>query len=565
MPGTTPPPLHGPSSKEKKYDRQLRLWAASGQAALEDARVLLVNSGPGVVGIETLKNLVLPGIGHFAILDSAAISEADLGANFFLEEDSLGESRAEHCSRLLRELNPDVDGTCITEPIEAFTSDPNALRPYTLILATQSLGPDVLSLLSKYASQTSTPLFYIHSVGFYSHFSLHLPEAFPIVDTHPDPASTTDLRLLTPWPELVDIMKNKTAGLEGMSDDDHGHVPYLLLLLRYLADWRATHEGKAPSTYKEKAEFRDLVASGARTGGAEGTEENFEEARGAVLKSLNVPAPSSAVREVFAAPECVNPTATSSHFWIVARAVANFYEAHGVLPLPGALPDMKARSADYIALQNVYKSKSRADIAEVLAEVRRLEKELGCPTLADERDVESFCKNAAHIKLVRGRPFQIATDKAKIRWGDRAKVAAMSPSLSEGLLGLYIAFLAWDAFEAAQGRPPGAPSNLADNVEFATEADEAIAVSHAKQIVDDLLTEADYPMDEDERTKVDTKVAQYVGELVRAGGGELHNVAALTGGLIAQEVIKVITKQYIPVDNTCVFDGVTSRSEVFGV
>ena len=59
----TPPPLHGPTAKEKKYDRQLRLWAASGQQALEDAHVLLLNSGSGVVGVETLKNLVLPGVG----------------------------------------------------------------------------------------------------------------------------------------------------------------------------------------------------------------------------------------------------------------------------------------------------------------------------------------------------------------------------------------------------------------------------------------------------------------------------------------------------------------------
>lgn len=57
----TPPVLHGPSDKEKKYDRQLRLWAASGQAALESANILLVNSGCGTVGVETLKNLVLPG------------------------------------------------------------------------------------------------------------------------------------------------------------------------------------------------------------------------------------------------------------------------------------------------------------------------------------------------------------------------------------------------------------------------------------------------------------------------------------------------------------------------
>lgn len=56
-----PPVLRGPTEKEKKYDRQLRLWAASGQAALESANILLVNSGAGAVGVETLKNLVLPG------------------------------------------------------------------------------------------------------------------------------------------------------------------------------------------------------------------------------------------------------------------------------------------------------------------------------------------------------------------------------------------------------------------------------------------------------------------------------------------------------------------------
>lgn len=45
----------------------------------------------------------------------------------------------------------------------------------------------------------------------------------------------------------------------------------------------------------------------------------------------------------------------------------------------------------------------------------------------------------------------------------------------------------------------------------------------------------------------------------------MHNIAALTGGIVSQEIIKVVTEQYIPVDNTCVFDGVKSKSEVFKV
>ena len=110
---TTPPPLQGPTAKEKKYDRQLRLWAASGQQALEDSKVLLLNSGPGVVGVEALKNLLLPGVGDFTIVDEAEVSEKDLGVNFFLEEESLGKSRAEETCKYLQELNPEVTGNAI--------------------------------------------------------------------------------------------------------------------------------------------------------------------------------------------------------------------------------------------------------------------------------------------------------------------------------------------------------------------------------------------------------------------------------------------------------------------
>lgn len=98
-----------------------------------------------------------------------------------------------------------------------------------------------------------------------------------------------------------------------MDAEDHGHVPYVLLLLSYLEDWKKNHDGKVPSAYKEKNEFRDLVRKGMRTNTAEGSEENYEEAIAAVLKSLNEPTPSSGVKEVLNAEECKSLTADVSH------------------------------------------------------------------------------------------------------------------------------------------------------------------------------------------------------------------------------------------------------------
>ena len=297
----------------------------------------------------------------------------------------------------------------------------DALMPYNLLLVAAPLRPELLARLSRRALAEAVPLIYMHSVGFYAHFSVQLPPTFPIVDTHPSPEATADLRLLSPWPELARFAAEKTAGLDAMSDDDHGHVPYIALLLHHLSTWKAAHDDCAPRNYKEKTAFRTQVAQSARRTGAHGSDENFEEAEAAVLKSLNPSEPSSAVKDVFAADECTQLKAESASFWVVAHAIGQFYDRHGVLPLPGAVPDMKARSADYIQLQNLYKAKARSDVAEVLHAVRALESQLGRLTAVDEKEVEAFCKNAAHIKLVRGRPLHMVQPGVKMQWGRPCK------------------------------------------------------------------------------------------------------------------------------------------------
>ena len=170
-------------------------------------------------------------------------------------------------------------------------------------------------------------------------------------------------------------------------------------------------------------------------------EENFDEACAAVLKALNPPVPTSTVREILSAPEAKDLSATSSPFWLIASAIQQFYASHAELPLPGAVPDMKAQSADYIQLQNIYKNKARADFAEVLETVRRLEKATNrSPKLAiDGKEVENFCKGAAHIHLVRGRPFHVVQPGEVPRFGDRAKAMTFELMNPESMIKEYIA------------------------------------------------------------------------------------------------------------------------------
>lgn len=331
----TPPLLHdGPSEKEMKYDRQLRLWAKTGQAALESANILLLNSGCGAVGVETLKNLILPGIGRFTIFDDRTVQEPDLGVNFFLDEDCLGKSRAKCCTELLMEMNPDVHGdwfpkslvggrfSCpffsltkilpTVKDIRSFANLPllwkkqndrlnhvlNTSPLFTMIISTFPARAEHVALLENYGRVHKTPIIMAHSAGFYSYFRIDLQGAFPIVDTHPDATATTDLRLLTPWPELLDFAREMTRDIDTMDSHKHGHIPYVAILLHYLDIWRENHSGEYPKTYKEKTEFRQLVESGMRKE-AGGGEENWEEAIGAVLKTVVSPSLPNSLREVF--------------------------------------------------------------------------------------------------------------------------------------------------------------------------------------------------------------------------------------------------------------------------
>ncbi|PSS02241.1 hypothetical protein BD289DRAFT_449816 [Coniella lustricola] len=519
----TPPMLHGPSDKEKKYDRQLRLWAASGQAALESANILLLNTGAGTVGVETLKNLVLPGIGRFTIIDNAKVTEADLGVNFFLDEASLGKSRAQICTELLLELNPEVEGDWFPKNDDSLDLGKllSELPTFTMIVYSFPIQPGDLEVLQNYGQKNLTPLVAVHSAGLYSYFRVGLPGTFPVVDTHPDETATTDLRLLSPWPELEAFATEMTADIDRLENHEHGHLPYVVILLHFLRVWKDAH-GDYPRKYTEKKAFQKLVAAGERTDNPEGGEENFAEAIAAVVKTVVAPTLPSSLKEVFEHP-ANSEIEQHSKFWLIADAIKTFHARHGALPLPGNVPDMKAQSTVYIRLQNIYKDKARRDVAEVL----EITRQSPGGEHVDPDEVELFCKNAAFVKLVNVEGAN--TDRlARVVEEELEKDANAEVMMSPlSLIPIYL------ALSATSHDPKASRDSILGTL---------------RNLIPDAL--------ENER------VLKIADEVARAGGGELHNTSALTGGMVAQEIIKIITKQYIPVDNTCIFDGISSRCQV---
>lgn len=161
------------------------------------------------------------------------------------------------------------------------------------------IEPGRLRLIEDYSHRQKTPFIPVQSAGFYAYFSVNLPGAFPIVDTHPDDTATTDLRLLDPWPELQAFSQQMTKNIDSLDNHEHGHLPLVVILLHYLEEWRQSHGGVNPTKYADKIAFRDLVSSRMRTDTPEGGEENFEEAVAAVMKHIVEPTIPDTLRQVF--------------------------------------------------------------------------------------------------------------------------------------------------------------------------------------------------------------------------------------------------------------------------
>ncbi len=124
------------AAKNKRYDRQLRIWGVEGQQRLESCKLCLLNCGP--TGAETLKNLVLGGIAGFTIVDGHKVQAADLGNNFMLTADTLGEPRAKVVTQLIKELNDLVAGSYVEEhPEQMIQNNKQFFAQFNVVIATQ--------------------------------------------------------------------------------------------------------------------------------------------------------------------------------------------------------------------------------------------------------------------------------------------------------------------------------------------------------------------------------------------------------------------------------------------
>lgn len=594
------PPVSLPSvPSSQKYDRQIRIWGEHGQAALERASVCLLNAG--ATGTETLKNLILPGIGAFTIVDGAVVTPADSGSNFFVpavSRDSSGESinRAAAAAKCLLELNDGVDAAFVADDAPSFLRDSASaasfFQRFSIVIATQvGTTQENLRNIAAGCEAARVPLIVVRSYGLIGSIRTQVPEMC-VLDAREDSAPP-DLRLHEPFPALKEFVDE--VDLSSITDSTvASHVPFVVILIKALSLFRDQSERDLPSTRAEKDEFKAIVTS-LRPSACPEYAENFEEA----LKYSNLrlcyagaSSPSDNVERVLsdplsdpndAGPPCgvtqgLNPPSTDvpspvslsgranssgsplttscdvleeerCSFWLHAAAVRAFRDAKGELPVAGTFPDMTADTASYVALQRIYASKADKDGAEVLRFATAIAERRGLTCRVDETSVKDFCKRLHGIRVMRYRSIadECANTVGSTYLESVAMEGAADASQANSALSYYTLLRAADRFQAEHGWYPGQRDD-------SREDDARLLKDCVSKVMSEIggsqLSSSALWCDE-------------TAEVMRFANGELHNVASYLGGVAAQEAVKIITRQFVPLNNTFIINFATMKSTSF--
>jgi NEDD8-activating enzyme E1 regulatory subunit len=588
----------------QKYDRQIRIWGEHGQAALQRASVCVFNLGP--TGTETLKNLVLPGIGSFTVVDGTTVCPSDAGNNFFLppvsKDDEDPPNRALAAAQALLELNNQVDGAYIAEDPAAFLCDVNAavsfVRRFSLVIVTQAgVGSSLLQTIADGCEKANVPLLAVRSYGLVGTLRIQVPEMC-VLDALQD-AAPPDLRLDTPFPALEQFVNS--VDLPSITDSTAAsHVPFVVLLMKALSSFREATGKAHPCTRAEKDNFVAIVKS-LRPPVCPDIAENFDEAlkysnlRLCYADASNIPDEIAAIlsdprsdpdgappqKPVFAEPlsplpvpirlsnrssEPEEPFSDGANalsrpcaadkiqeeiasFWLHAAGVRAFFASNGgQLPVSGVVPDMTADTKSYVALQCLYAAKAEKDSNEVLHHVSRIAERRGDHCHFDRSSVRDFCKRLRGIRVIRYRSIKAECQNApgSSLLEEIEANGATDAATAHSPMSYYVLLRGVDRFHSEHGWYPGhRRGNEEDDLRLLR-----CCVGSIKSELGGTLPSSLW-CDEAE-------------EIMRFSHDELHNVASYLGGVAAQEAVKIITRQFVPINNTMVvsFANMTSSSFV---
>lgn len=422
-------------------------------------------------------------------------------------------------------------------PAELIELNPDFVTNYSFIIATDLPESSMLKL-AKSCTHHKIPLVIVRIYGWMCYLRMQLP-SYPVVESKPDNI-IPDLRMAVPFPKLQDYADS--FDLSALDEHKFSHVPFVVLLVKAVQNWRKATGVAADviPTPKDKVGILKALAELKRRGVAS---SNFEEANKFALRTY-VPYRVPDEVEALLNDERANTlTRETPDFWVAVHGLREFRKKEGsgiYLPIVGTIPDMETESATFVDIKNVYNGKFEEDVSALYAHVQAALTSVG-------RDPESlthdYLRHIVHnLFALRNFTFRAIEEEYNPETANKELFAMTAMMDSTSDLKYYFLMRAADRFRQKNGHYPC--SILTQGLE--------VELPEYEETVNKLIAELDIP--------ADFITPGHILEFARWGASSMHNMGAILGGVAAQEIIKGVTQQWEPLNNTWIFNGMDATS-----
>lgn len=371
-----------------------------------------------------------------------------------------------------------------------------------------------------------------------------------------------DVRVANPWNELKDFCLS--FNLNELDEMRHKHIPYVIIQIQALEIFKQKNGGKNPQTSTEKNEYKEIIKSMRKYE----DEINFDEAINfyyyANKDKINPITPE--LSEIF---DLLNQNPIEdllkrsnlimSNFFIVCKALQNFYIKTRTLPVVGNIIDMTSDTETYIKLKRIYEAKGKEDreiISKLTSEIisRINDKDLSLKVEQIKASLETedinyiniISKNYPQISL-----FHYSSIKEE-EVGENYKFNDFDEEKDKINFIWYLLIKTADLFFEKHGRYPGQLNH--DQIE--QDIPEVDKTFHEYLNINDKISKLPF-----DYTQVYNK--NLVFEFCRFSNSKVVPAVSIISSIAAQEIIKLITYQFKTINNTIIFDGVNSTLSRF--
>lgn len=256
-PGSKGAPVQITEDEAAVYDRQIRLWGLEAQQRMRNATILVVKLRG--VATETIKNIVLAGIGRLVIVDGEDVTEEDLGAGFFFRDEDVGKKRVDVAKARIQGLNPLVTIDMIPTASVLERDGLNELIQGVDLVCMTDWNKDDIVRINEACRRLHKPLYFGGTYGLLGYIFCDLLDHGYIVPDRSGSIKDSAKNMLASlsYSPLKDALKYRWSGLtRRQTKEVNPAIPFTILAIW---EFQSLHGGSLPGGPSDVDELETIA------------------------------------------------------------------------------------------------------------------------------------------------------------------------------------------------------------------------------------------------------------------------------------------------------------------